>query len=295
LSSPDWNDHSTKERNGRSFGPPPFEAIIGTILTIVAWLAFILLYALLWSKGYDLFQDFIVTIGSFLIMGLAIGLVWLAWLRMNGQRRSWKYWEWDDDDNDDNNSNRAEFRKSRRRRSRGGNNNNEYLSISQRGGEFVRVFFGVLVLGFFLYHQYANTGFFTSKFGDWEMFAFYGSMLLSFVPPIARAAIGSRNPVRPIEAFCNLFSAFAALYLFSVFPFNFANLTAALPSEIRFMFTWVDNDIGKVVLVLIFIGSLASGLYNIARYFFHPRMEKESRPPTPPPEQPAASPPTSVQ
>lgn len=72
----------------KKFGPP-FGAIIGTILGVVIWLIFILLYALFWSKGYDLFQNVVVTIVSFLIAGLLIGVMWIAWLRRTGKSRMW--------------------------------------------------------------------------------------------------------------------------------------------------------------------------------------------------------------
>jgi H+/Cl- antiporter ClcA len=75
----------------RKFGPP-FGAIIGTILGIIAWLLFILLYALYWSKNYSLFQNAIVTIASFLIVGLLIGLMWIVW----GFRAGWgRRMNWD--------------------------------------------------------------------------------------------------------------------------------------------------------------------------------------------------------
>jgi hypothetical protein len=241
-------ENQPDENREKNFGPP-FGAIMGTVLGLVAWLIFILLYALDWSRGYNIFQDLIVTVVSFLITGLAIGMIWLAWFRTNAEEKWNRGWS---------NSNQNQFRRS------GGEK--EYLGLGQRAEEVLAVFIGFLILGFFLYHQYANTGFFTTKFGDLEMFAFYGSIVLTFVPPLARAAIGRRNPVRPIDAFSNIFSAVAALYLFDIFPFNFAHITAALPSAIQFMFTWVNNDIGRIVLILIFIGSLASGFYNIVRY-----------------------------
>jgi high-affinity Fe2+/Pb2+ permease len=64
---------------------PPIGAIIGTILGVVAWLLFILFYALYWSKNFDLFQNAIVTVASFLIAGLLMGLMWLLW----GFRAGW--------------------------------------------------------------------------------------------------------------------------------------------------------------------------------------------------------------
>jgi hypothetical protein len=197
-------------------------------------------------------------------MGLAIGAMWLMWFRLNSGRRRW--WS---------NEHEMETHKQARRR------NNEILSPGQRFGEVVSAVIVLLILGFYLYHQVANTGFFTSKFGGWEMFAFYGSILLSLVSPIARAVVGRRNPVRPVEAFCNLFFAFASLWLFFVFPFNFAHFADALPGAIRFALSWITNDIAKVVLVLAFIGGLISAIVNIVRYltFTSPVKEIGEKPP----------------
>jgi hypothetical protein len=57
----------------------PMGPIVVSILAIIAWLVFILLYALYWSNGFSLFQNVIVTIVSLVIMGLLIGLGWVVW------------------------------------------------------------------------------------------------------------------------------------------------------------------------------------------------------------------------
>ncbi len=64
----------------------PLVPIALSILGVVAWLVFILLYALFWSKGYDLFQNIVVTIASLLIVGLLIGLMWVVWGLRVGRR-----------------------------------------------------------------------------------------------------------------------------------------------------------------------------------------------------------------
>jgi len=53
--------------------------IVLSFLGVIAWLVFILLYALFWSRGFSLFQNVIVTIVSLAIAGLLIGLVWVIW------------------------------------------------------------------------------------------------------------------------------------------------------------------------------------------------------------------------
>jgi len=58
--------------------------IVATILGIVAWLVFILIYALYWSKGYDLFQNAIVTVVTLAITGLLVAAMWIV-----GSRKWW--------------------------------------------------------------------------------------------------------------------------------------------------------------------------------------------------------------
>ncbi|MCL4436840.1 MAG: hypothetical protein M1503_12500 [Thaumarchaeota archaeon] len=54
-----------------------------SIFIVAAWLAFIIFYALFWSTEFTLFQNIIVTIASFLLTGLFVGVVWVLW----GMRR----------------------------------------------------------------------------------------------------------------------------------------------------------------------------------------------------------------
>ena len=58
---------------------PPFGIVIASMLGIVAWLIFILLYALFWSGSYDLFQNIVVAFVSLAIDGILIGVMWMAW------------------------------------------------------------------------------------------------------------------------------------------------------------------------------------------------------------------------
>jgi hypothetical protein len=68
-------------------GPVPVVPIALSIVGVIAWLVFILFYALDWSSHYSLFQNLIVTVVSFLIAGLIIGLMWMPWFRLSGDRR----------------------------------------------------------------------------------------------------------------------------------------------------------------------------------------------------------------
>lgn len=124
----------------------------------------------------------------------------------------------------------------------------------------------MLILGFYLFHQFANTGFFTSQFVGWAAFVFWGSFALSLLPAILRAIIGRRNPIRPFEAAFDILLAGAFIYLLVVFPFNFGHFSYALPDDIRFMFAWIGNDIAKVGLVLATLGFVVSAIVNAVKY-----------------------------
>jgi len=71
----------------------PIAPIIGCILGVVAWLFFILVYALYWSSGFSLFQNVVVTIVSLMITGLVIGLIWLVFFDFSGRPRTRHYHE----------------------------------------------------------------------------------------------------------------------------------------------------------------------------------------------------------
>lgn len=68
----------------------PIAPIVASMLGVVAWLLFILLYALFWSGGFSLFQNVVVTLVSLAITALLIGLMWVVW----GYRRFGKLGDW---------------------------------------------------------------------------------------------------------------------------------------------------------------------------------------------------------
>jgi hypothetical protein len=151
--------------------------------------------------------------------------------------------------------------------------NDEVLATWQRWAELLIVVATLLLFGFFAYHQLTSTGFFTAKFGSLEMFFLYGPILLSLAAPVARAWIGRRNPARPVEAAANLFLGVGSVWLLIVFPFNFSHLADVLPGAIRFVLSWVTNDIGKIPLILQVIVGLISALSTTWKYLSVRRRE----------------------
>jgi len=74
---------SPEEKDGRMYPDwehvRPIAGIVLTLAAVMAWLVFILLYALLWSGSYDLFQNVVVTVVSLGITGIVIAIGWVIW------------------------------------------------------------------------------------------------------------------------------------------------------------------------------------------------------------------------
>ena len=76
---PEW-----KHRN-------PFAPVVFTFIGVLAWLVFILVYALFWSRGFSFFQNVIVTIVSLAIAALLLGLMWVIWGTTHYRSVHWVY------------------------------------------------------------------------------------------------------------------------------------------------------------------------------------------------------------
>lgn len=57
----------------------PIGGVVLTMVALIAWLVFILVYTLYWSTGFTLFQNIIVTLVTLMITGMVIGLGWVVW------------------------------------------------------------------------------------------------------------------------------------------------------------------------------------------------------------------------
>jgi hypothetical protein len=68
----------------------PIGLIVASMVGFLAWLVFILLFALYWSPGFDLFQNIVVFIVSLCITGVVIGLMWIIWGR--DRMQMWSQW-----------------------------------------------------------------------------------------------------------------------------------------------------------------------------------------------------------
>jgi hypothetical protein len=57
----------------------PLGGIVLTLLAVIAWLVFILLYALFWSNSFNLFQNIVVVVVTLGITCVVIALGWVIW------------------------------------------------------------------------------------------------------------------------------------------------------------------------------------------------------------------------
>lgn len=65
----------------------PLSLTLASIIAFLAWLVFILLFAVFWSNGFNLFQDIVILIASLGIVVVLIGLMWFIW-----GRKQWNWW-----------------------------------------------------------------------------------------------------------------------------------------------------------------------------------------------------------
>ena len=140
------------------------------------------------------------------------------------------------------------------------------MKASDRVGEFVGVFFSLLVLLYFYQTQVTGTGFFTSAFGQPEQLAFYGPIVLGIVVSVIRGTYGRKNAVRPLQAFQGAVMAATAFWLLYTFPFEFTRLTALLPTFIQVPFAWLSNPVGQLLFFLAGIGGLVSMVTHAVKY-----------------------------
>ncbi|MEZ4669592.1 MAG: hypothetical protein R3E39_16935 [Anaerolineae bacterium] len=125
----------------------------------------------------------------------------------------------------------------------------------------------VALAAFLVYHQRANTGFFTAKFGGLEMLCLYGPIVLGILALLVRGVTGNRQTARPWEAIRSLLLGLGSLWLLIVFPFSFAHLADTLPESLRFLLSWVTDDIGKIPLLLQIILGPVAALTAMWKYF----------------------------
>lgn len=142
----------------------------------------------------------------------------------------------------------------------------EMLTPAQRRAGLYSVFLLIVLLGFFLYLQLSDSGFFTEAFKWPEMLALYVPILLSMAAPIERFIVGRRDSGILLEAIADYALGIGSLILWIVFPFDFSHLAEALPANMQFLLGWINNTIGKIILLLQVVIGLLSGVAKTRDY-----------------------------
>ena len=83
---------------------------------------------------------------------------------------------------------------------------------------------------------------------------------------LARAMYGRRNAIRPFDCLDALFLAVASYWLLASFPFDFTKFGELFPSQIQFIFGWLTNDIGRILLALGVVISAINMVYTAVLY-----------------------------
>jgi hypothetical protein len=153
----------------------------------------------------------------------------------------------------------------------------DHLKLSERGGELIGVTTIVLVALFFYAHQAWSTGFFTSSFGSAEAFFLYGSILTGTAGPLARFVTGRRNISRLPELAASVFWIAGSAWLLVAFPFNFAHFADVVPEFLRFLVSWITNDIAWALFLLGTLGGIVFAPVNVVLYLRVRRLQSSQQ------------------
>ena len=143
------------------------------------------------------------------------------------------------------------------------------IPTSERFVSIVLALFSVLMVVYLVSHQRMDTGFFTEKFGSWEMVMLYGFWGFWIATSGLEGIFGLRFLSRVVDVFGGLILATVALtWLLIVFPFEFAYFPDVLPESLRFLVAWISNEIARVLMVLGIIIHLGAAIYSPIAYKF---------------------------
>ena len=143
------------------------------------------------------------------------------------------------------------------------------LPLNERIVGIAIVVFCVVMILFFLSHQIDSTGFFTLKFGAFEMLLFYGFWIFWITTAGLEAILSQRLLSRIVDTFGGLiFAIISIATLLVIFPYDFTHLADVLPESIRFLVSWISNDVARVIMVILAILHLAAAFYSPFAYKF---------------------------
>jgi hypothetical protein len=117
-------------------------------------------------------------------------------------------------------------------------------------------FFTALVFGFYMANYVLSTGFFTSSFTPLLAGIFYTSVLWTIVNVSFKAVTPRKDIVALVEFIGAIIFTVTAAWFFLVFPLNFAHVADVVPSSLQFLFTWLTNDIGRIIVALVLLAAV---------------------------------------
>lgn len=127
----------------------------------------------------------------------------------------------------------------------------------------------ILVFLYLVAHQIWSTGFFTVVFGPIEMFMLYGSWISWAITSGLEGVLGQRFLSRLFDTFGGIiFIVVATVWLFVIFPFEFAYFADVLPVFLRFLVQWISNDIARGLMILYAIAMGVAAVYAPIAYKF---------------------------
>jgi hypothetical protein len=143
------------------------------------------------------------------------------------------------------------------------------IPFSERFVGISIVVFSVLMISYLAAHQVRSTGFFTAKFGTPEMFMLYGVLILGIISAGLEGVFGQRLYSRLFDVFGGLIlAAIFTIWLFVIFPFEFAHFADVSPDSLSFLVRWISNGVARVLMVLAIIIYLGAAVYCPIAYKF---------------------------
>ena len=134
---------------------------------------------------------------------------------------------------------------------------------SERVGQLAGVVIAIIVALYFTVLYTSNSGFFTSEFGTTEAIIFFGIAYFGIIPGLSKALFGRKNITRPLDVILSTSLLIATIWFLSNYPFDFSHLPDALPSSLKFMVSWVSDDLVKALMVLVVVVSFFVIPYTI--------------------------------
>jgi hypothetical protein len=126
-------------------------------------------------------------------------------------------------------------------------------------------FFTALVFSFYIAHYVMSTGFFTSSFTPVLAAIFYTSVLWTIVNVSFKAVTPRKDIVALAELVGSVLFTVTAGWFFVAFPLNFVHVADVVPGPLQFLFTWLTNDIGRIIVALVFVASIIALAVNAVK------------------------------